>query len=247
MPCWSHAPRSVSVRRSQGRDAPNLSQRSRIGGHPSDDRRMVLEFDEYVKASNWRSQLLVSPPLDGAVELEVRGREVWVSWDEALRPQTTYVFQFGDAIADVNEGNAATNLRHAFSTGPVLDTLSIRGRVLDALTGDAQPGMRVMLFPGSWAVDSVWQGPPRPTWPPPGRRKVRRVVFAQRSVSRGGGPRREPELRVGAWGRGRAAGAAGFDRWTPHLGCCGLGPRLALPPRTCLRPCETTGAGRRGA
>lgn len=120
--------------------------------------RVVLEFDEYVKASNWRSQLLVSPPLNGSVDLEVRGRELWVSWNEPLRAQTTYVFQFGDAVADVNEGNAATNLRHAFSTGPVLDTLSIRGRVLDALTGDAQPGMRVMLFPASWPVDSVIKG-----------------------------------------------------------------------------------------
>jgi hypothetical protein len=129
-----------------------------LGATQVDDRRMVLEFDEYVKASNWRSQLLVSPPLEGAVELEVRGREVWVSWDEALRAQTTYVFQFGDAVADVNEGNAATNLRHAFSTGPVLDTLAIRGRVLDALTGDPQSGMRVMLFPGTWAVDSVLAG-----------------------------------------------------------------------------------------
>ena len=129
-----------------------------LGATEVNDRRMVLEFDEYVKASNWRSQLLVSPPLDGAVELEVRGREVWVSWDEALRAQTTYVFQFGDAVADVNEGNAATNLRHAFSTGSVLDTLSIRGRVLDALTGDAQSEMRVMLFPGSWSVDSVLAG-----------------------------------------------------------------------------------------
>ncbi len=129
-----------------------------LGATEVDDQRLVLGFDEYVKASNWRSQLLVSPPLSGTVELEVRGREVWVSWDEALRAQTTYVFQFGDAVADVNEGNAATNLRHAFSTGPVLDTLSIRGRVLDALTGGAQSGMRVMLFPGSWTVDSVLAG-----------------------------------------------------------------------------------------
>lgn len=129
-----------------------------LGATQVDGQRMVLEFDEYVKASNWRSQLLVSPPLNGAVELEVRGREVWVSWDEALRAQTTYVFQFGDAVADVNEGNAANNLRHAFSTGTVLDTLSIRGRVLDALKGDAQSGMRVMLFPGSWSVDSVLAG-----------------------------------------------------------------------------------------
>ena len=42
-----------------------------LGATQVDDRRMVLEFDEYVKASNWRAQLLVSPPLDGAVELEV--------------------------------------------------------------------------------------------------------------------------------------------------------------------------------
>ena len=33
-----------------------------LGATQVDDRRMVLEFDEYVKASNWRSQLLVSPP-----------------------------------------------------------------------------------------------------------------------------------------------------------------------------------------
>ena len=63
-----------------------------LGATEVDDRRMVLEFDEYVKASNWRSQLLVSPPLDGAVELEVRGREVWVSWDEALRPKRRTCF-----------------------------------------------------------------------------------------------------------------------------------------------------------
>ena len=63
-----------------------------LGATEVGNQRLVLEFDEYVKASNWRSQLLVSPPLDGAVELEVRGREVWVSWDEALRAQTTYVF-----------------------------------------------------------------------------------------------------------------------------------------------------------
>ena len=63
-----------------------------LGATEVGNQRLVLEFDEYVKASNWRSQLLVSPPLSGTVELEVRGREVWVSWDEALRAQTTYVF-----------------------------------------------------------------------------------------------------------------------------------------------------------
>ena len=39
-----------------------------LGATEVDGQRLVLGFDEYVKASNWRSQLLVSPPLSGAVE-----------------------------------------------------------------------------------------------------------------------------------------------------------------------------------
>ena len=111
-------------------------------------------FDEYVKAPQWRSQLLVSPPLGAGMELEVRGREVILSWDDSLAQEVTYVFQFGDAVVDVNEGNPAQNLLHAFSTGTQLDTLSVRGHVRDALTGQPLDGFRVLLYPDAWSVDA---------------------------------------------------------------------------------------------
>ena len=119
---------------------------------------ITLVFDEYVRTGQWRTELLVSPPLDGPVDLVVRGKEVEVTWEESLAANTTYVWQFGQGIVDVNEGNAAQGLVHAFATGPELDTLSIAGRVVDALDGSGVADMRVMVFPAALALDSVVVG-----------------------------------------------------------------------------------------
>ena len=120
--------------------------------------RLVLAFDEYVKAGQWRPQLLVSPPLDGLMDLVVRGREVELSWEGGLKENTTYVFQFGEGIVDVNEGNPAEQLVHAFSTGGTLDTLAIRGVVRDAIKGTPSKDLRVMLYPESLPLDSILAG-----------------------------------------------------------------------------------------
>ena len=74
------------------------------------------------------------------MDLIVRGREVELSWEASLRDSTTYVFQFGKGIADVNEGNPAVQLVHAFSTGPELDTLSLKG--LPPPTSDRKAAQR---------------------------------------------------------------------------------------------------------
>ena len=119
---------------------------------------ITLVFDEYVRAGQWRTELLVSPPIDGPVDLIVRGREVELTWEEPLKANTTYVWQFGQGIVDVNEGNAAKGLVHAFATGLKLDTLVIAGRVVDALDGSGAADMRVMVFPAAPPLDSVVAG-----------------------------------------------------------------------------------------
>ena len=120
--------------------------------------RLVLAFDEYVKAGQWRPQLLVSPPLEGPMDLVVRGREVELSWEGGLKENTTYVFQFGEGIVDVNEGNPAEQLVHAFSTGSTLDTLVIQGVVSDAIEGSPSKDLRVMLYPEDLPLDSILAG-----------------------------------------------------------------------------------------
>ena len=135
-----------------------LSAMPPIGSTNVTTNSITLVFDEYVRAGQWRAELLVSPPLDGPVDLVVRGKEVEVIWEEPLEANTTYVWQFGQGIVDVNEGNAAKGLVHAFATGPELDTLSIAGRVVDALDGSGVADMRVMVFPAALALDSVVAG-----------------------------------------------------------------------------------------
>lgn len=135
-----------------------LSATPPIGSTNVATNTITLVFDEYVRAGQWRTELLVSPPIDGPIDLIVRGREVEVTWEAPLQSNTTYVWQFGQGIVDVNEGNAAKGLVHAFATGPELDTLSIAGRVVDALNGSGVADMRVMVFPAGLALDSVVAG-----------------------------------------------------------------------------------------
>ena len=119
---------------------------------------ITLEFDEYVNVRQLSAQLLVSPPLKKPVEWWMKGREVTFMWNEDLEEGGTYVFQFGEAIIDVREGNAASNLLHAFSTGPSIDTLSLHGKVVDAFTQEAQADRKIFLYERSTPIDSIVAG-----------------------------------------------------------------------------------------
>jgi hypothetical protein len=49
-----------------------------------------------------------------------------------LHPNTTYTFNFGQAIADNNEGNMLENFEFVFSTGDYIDSLAIAGSLYSA-------------------------------------------------------------------------------------------------------------------
>ena len=118
-----------------------------------------MEFDEFVVLKNPVQQLVVSPPLAGKPEWKVRGKEVTLVLDpENFLSDRTYVFSFGSAIVDLHEGNPAEDLKWAFSTGPNLDTLSIRGRVVDRMTREGKSGLRVLLYRSPAVWDSIWAG-----------------------------------------------------------------------------------------
>ena len=119
---------------------------------------IAIEFDEYVNVRQLSAQLLISPPLSKPVEWDMKGKTVYISWNEELQEDKTYIFQFGDAIIDVNESNAASDLMVAFSTGNQLDTLSISGRVEDVFTDEKQKDRRVFIYDWDLAVDSIAAG-----------------------------------------------------------------------------------------
>lgn len=99
-----------------------------------DTKEFVIHFDEYVTVKDAENNILVSPPMKHKPEYKTKGRGIVVKIKDTLRENTTYLFQFKEAIADFNEGNALPSFEYVFSTGGSIDSMTLRGSVLDAFT-----------------------------------------------------------------------------------------------------------------
>ncbi len=109
-------------------------------------KKIRLTFNEYVTFNLQKTPLVVSPPLRKIPEVSIRGKSIILSFDDTLIENTTYTFNFGSTISDLNEGNEFKNFRYVFSTGSVIDSLSLKGFVNDALTGLPAKEITVMLY-----------------------------------------------------------------------------------------------------
>lgn len=107
----------------------------------------TLSFNEYVKLNNINEKLIISPPLNEQPEVILKGKKVQIKFKtDSLLPNTTYNFNFSDAIADNNENNAMSGFVYAFSTGSVIDSLQMSGTVIDAYTMLPVEGVYVSLY-----------------------------------------------------------------------------------------------------
>ncbi len=105
-----------------------------------------IKFDEYVVLKNINDNLLVSPPLKHKPEIKVLGKKIIIHLKDTLKSNTTYIFNFGNSIADFTEGNILHNYKYVFSTGPYIDSLKISGIVKDAYTTEPEKNILVMLY-----------------------------------------------------------------------------------------------------
>ncbi len=110
--------------------------------------RIELSFDEWVKLDSVFQQVFVSPPVNERPEVTLHKKTVWIEFDknEILRPNTTYTVNLGNSVKDITEGNAARNLRFVFSTGPILDSLTVAAVVTDAVKGEPVQDALIMLY-----------------------------------------------------------------------------------------------------
>ncbi len=110
--------------------------------------RIELTFDEWIKLEDAFSQVVVSPPLDEQPQVTQDGKKVIFEFGkkEILRENATYTINFGTSVKDLSEGNVAKNLRFVFSTGAIIDSLSVRGRIVDAVSGEPTEGVVLMLY-----------------------------------------------------------------------------------------------------
>ena len=107
--------------------------------------RITLEFDEYINLDNLLQELIINPPPERIPDIAGRLKQVSIKIKDTLKPNTTYSFQFGNAIKDVNENNPFRNFTYVFSTGAYINTLTLGGTVLNAKTGLPDSTMLVIL------------------------------------------------------------------------------------------------------
>ncbi len=108
--------------------------------------KIELEFDEFVEIKDLNKQLIISPPMEETPEFKIKGKSVTIELKEPLKDSTTYNIYVGDAIVDITEGNPIKNFRYVFSTGDVLDSLSLKGQLLNAFDLLPVENISVMLY-----------------------------------------------------------------------------------------------------
>lgn len=101
---------------------------------PVDLKEIVLKFNEFVLLKDFIKNIIISPPIEPTPTFYPQGtadKKVKITFNDSLKPNTTYNIHFGKSLVDNNEGNVKKYFNYVFSTGNFIDSLKIEGQVFD--------------------------------------------------------------------------------------------------------------------
>ena len=121
-----------------------------------DKEKITITFDEYIKLVDLNKQLIISPPLEpNKYKVKPQGtvsKKIQIELLDSLLENTTYTFNFGESIIDNNEGNLLPFFNYAISTGAIIDSLEIKGKIIDSYERITDSYTSVYLYP----IDSTY-------------------------------------------------------------------------------------------
>ena len=123
-------------------------------------KQVVLTFDEYVHLQDLQKNLLVAPEPKTIPNISSKLKTVIIKIRDTLQPNTTYSFQFGNAIQDINENNPYHDFTYVLSTGSYIDSLTLNGNVIIAQTGKPDSTLIAMLY-NNLSDSAVYKEKPR--------------------------------------------------------------------------------------
>ena len=110
------------------------------------DKEIHITFDEYVVLNNPTNNIFISPPLENNPDYKLSGKSLIIEFKEPLKSDATYSINFGEAIKDLHEGNIFKDYSFVFSTGENIDTLTLEGKLLQAVDHKPSADFYVMLY-----------------------------------------------------------------------------------------------------
>lgn len=133
------------------RSFPRLEQLNYKGN------KVELYFDEWVKAPKLKQELIITPRVKDYT-FKISKKRLRIVFTQPLDSNTTYNLDFRESIQDITEGNPIP-IRLAFSTGSLLDTMEIKGRIVNPLTNTAAKKVLLALYKADDTLD-VAKDPP---------------------------------------------------------------------------------------
>lgn len=107
-------------------------------------KHVKIPFDEYFKLNSPAQNITIVPP-HAKIQSTVKGKTLFLDWEEDLEANTTYAIYMNRAIKDLSEGNDSI-MQYVFSTGPTLDSLAYSVSVVDAWTNTPKKDVLVALY-----------------------------------------------------------------------------------------------------
>jgi Bacterial Ig-like domain len=131
-----------------------------IGTTNFKERTILLEFDEEIEVDPNLNNVIVSPLLEGGLQVrEKKKKYLELVIPSVLKENTTYSISINNSIKDVTEGNILKNVTYAFSTGPALDSLTLNGNTINIETKQAVKDVLIGLYEKSDTLKITEQKP----------------------------------------------------------------------------------------
>lgn len=112
---------------------------------PIIDGKILMLYDEYTVIKT-ATDIYLSPPQKKRPTAKVKGKNIVVTFNDTLPSDRTFTLDFGQALADNNEGNLAPRLVYSFSTGSEIDSMYITGKIVDCKTLKPVKNVLVALY-----------------------------------------------------------------------------------------------------
>jgi uncharacterized protein (DUF2141 family) len=117
-----------------------------LGSRNCRPKKIKIKFNEFVLLKDQFTQIVISPPVAKMPEFSYHGKIVVVDFQDSLRANSTYTINFGESVQDITEGNILSGFSYTFSTGQFTDSLTLMGKVINALSNEAEKGSDIYLY-----------------------------------------------------------------------------------------------------
>ena len=117
-----------------------------IGSKNVTSNKFIFTFNEYIDLADLQQNLVISPLQNKNPNITANPKTINLKFRDSLLPNTTYTINFGDAVRDINENNILKDFTYVFSTGNVIDSNTISGKIYNAENGNIDSTILIMLY-----------------------------------------------------------------------------------------------------